>query len=206
MNPKATPMLLLALTVLTTAALANGNMLTNGDAEAGNLSGWTHTGAIASTGITETMGHVSPHEGNWFFSIHTNSGGGGSMSQNGTTGLSSNQLVLNGMVQTEDLHYGDGIGEYAKIFLTIFDDQNSPLVQEISPIIRTLNLQWVPFELIAAVPQDADHWQVDLTGTMQEGSYVNVFYDAVSLTPEPATLILAAAGLPFLLKRKHGRQ
>jgi len=196
-------MLLLALTVLTTAALANGSMLINGDAEAGNMSGWTHTDCIASTGINQTKGHVSPHEGNWFFSIHTNSGGGGSMSQTGTTGLSATQLTLNGMVQTEDLHYGDGIGEYARIFLTIFDDQDSPLVQEVSPIIRTLNLQWVPFEVIANVPQNAHHWQVDLTGTMQEGSYVNVFYDSVSLMPEPATLILAAAGLPLLLKRNR---
>ncbi|MDP6637125.1 MAG: PEP-CTERM sorting domain-containing protein [Phycisphaerae bacterium] len=205
MSP-TTRTLLFALTVLSTTALAHGNLLTNGGAEAGNLSSWTHTGAIASTGINQTMGHVAPYEGNWFFSIHTNVGGGGAMSQGGTTGMSADQLILTGMVQTEDLKYGDGIGEYAEILLTILDFEDSPIAMASTPIIRTRNLQWVPFQVVLDVPQNADHWDVNLTGTMQEGSYVNVFFDSVSLTPEPATLILSAAGLPFLLKRKRNRQ
>ena len=168
-----------------------GSLIVNGGAESGLLSWTTSTYAIGSSQSCpqgESYPTVLPFSGDSFFSFCERYATSASMYQEGTTGLSAPQLHLSLMMQTvtrpglptdfgqANLKFFDSSGDDLQVFSTGSID-NSPA-----------NGEWRLYQLTADVPTAAVKWRVELLGTLDDGSFINVFYDDVVLTstvPEP---------------------
>lgn len=150
--------------------------LLNTNAETGNTSGWHTTATVDAVAAQEqSTGTVSPAEGNYFFSFAMGPSQDGMMGQRGVTGLiPGDTLELSGLVQTE------GLGDVAKAFLLIYDDQDD-LIAESYDAYESANATWIAFSLTVVVPEGAAYWEVDLMGELHAGSFVNVFFDDLRL-------------------------
>ena len=151
--------------------------LTNGGAETGDMSSWssTHVAAVQEQG--QTTGTVLPHEGDWFFTMAAVPGSSASMWQTNTLPSGVSQLLLSGMVQTENLT-GD---DYGVAVLSVLDSAGHTVAAMTNGPLATASFDWVPFDLQLDVPRSASSWRVDLQGIRVYGSYVNVFYDDLLL-------------------------
>jgi hypothetical protein len=181
-----------------TWSVSNAAILTNGDAETGDLSGWFVDESGASSGnigiiaaVTrqrQSTGTVTPFADDYFFSFATKIAGGGStisMYQTGTTGLDAAALTLSGMFQVEVWR---SIPETAEAVLSVFDGSDNLLASATTGSMSpNNNLTWLPFSttLDLSAVTGAEKWRVELFGTADGGRSVNVFYDSVELTPVP---------------------
>ncbi len=186
---------------------AEASLLLNGDAETGDMSGWSvdlsgassgNTGIIAAVqSLSQSTGTVTPYEGRYFFSFATqatgstpNAGDTIWMYQTGTAGLDQYALRLTGMYQTETYL---GLSDVAEVVLSIYDPSNSLLDSVTSGSLISPNLTWQSFELSLLIPVNAASWKVELQGTDDSTTFTNVFYDDLELAaivPEPTTLII----------------
>jgi hypothetical protein len=189
--------------------LAQAEPLVNGGAEAGDLTGWS---AAASVGATTRVNHqaygpvIYPYSGEYFFAF--GSGSFAFMSQTGPLGLTTPALKLSGYYQTE--MYG-GQNDFGEASLSFLDVSDQPLISASTGHLVWMDSSgsWKPFELRLEVPLNAAKWQVELQGTKVLGSYINVFYDNVSLAavPEPSSVSLLGLGIVCLLGSAwRGRQ
>ncbi|MBN1457486.1 MAG: PEP-CTERM sorting domain-containing protein [Sedimentisphaerales bacterium] len=193
-------LLIFLVLVFTSSALAN--LLVNGGAEEASTAGWevSNTNVIGSVTVgTQGVGNLYPHSGNRLFAFDLKAASYAQMWQTGTDGLDGPALSLSGCISTAD-RAGD---DYGVATLTIFDDLGLPLDSTQSEYLTSPSLVWEPWSLSLAVPTGAASWEVRLSGTLVYGSYINVFYDDISLVtaPEPATLIMLATG-GLLLRKK----
>lgn len=195
------------LITLTCVSGANASLLLNGDAELGNLTGWTpvltgassgNTGIIgAVSSLLQSTGTVTPYEGGYFFSFASQATGSVSnagdtiwMYQTGVTGLDQYALQLTGMYQTETYVNRTDVGE---VVLSIYDASDSLLDSVTTNSLASPNLVWQSFDLSLVIPDNAASWKVELRGTDNSTTFTNVFYDDLELTatiPEPATVIV----------------
>jgi len=159
-------------------ATSNGaNLLTNGDAEAGTMAGWTvdYPGLIASVASQgQSTGVVYPEQGQSFFSFAIAPADQNRMYQTGTNGLGGTTLTLSGFVQTEALGDPTDSGEAV---ISLLDASTNILASASSGALFTTTAQWKAFLVAVPIPLGAKQWRVDLFGTLHYGSYVNVFYD-----------------------------
>jgi len=179
--------------------LRGASLLENGGAEEGTLSGWypNSTGAngrIASvTNQSQTLGTVVPGEGQRFFSFGAmgglSPGSMASLSQTGTNGLGGAALVLRGLVQTEPYGSTWDDGEATVSWL---DGSSNVLAFATSGSLTTTNTQWRPFMVRLPFVPGAVRWRVELRGTLNTGTAINVFYDAIELENIPVRLNIAA--------------
>jgi hypothetical protein len=173
-------------------------LLVNGDAETGDLTGWTASGVqiAAVTAQGQQEGTVTPQEGTYFFTFAVTQGTFEELVQSGTDSLPAGTTVtLSGWVQTEDKSADD----FGIATIQILDAGSQVIASTSSPALTTGNLVWQPFQVQLVVPQGAVSWKVVLSGTRVFGTFINVFYDAVSLdrqltAPVPA---LSPTGLSF---------
>jgi hypothetical protein len=191
---------------LTLAEPGEATLLVNGGAELGSLAGWTLTPADAPTGSvtsrSQTTGTVLPFEGDRFFTFANAAHPGPIvLSQSGTSGLDAPRLVLEGAFQTE-------FGDLGEVVLSILDASASVLNSISTRLITSPNLTWRQLpELVLAVPAGAASWNVELRGFLDFGSFVNVHYDAIELSPdccvpEAGALLLLASALPLLARAR----
>lgn len=175
-----------------------GNLLINGDAEGENLTGWTISGQdiiFTPASQKQNTGWIYPAQGDYFFSFGRTQGSYAMMSQTGLIDLNAEMLTLGGYFQGE---YSD----YGVASLSIYDQAGAELVSVNAGNMTTPNLTWQTFQIEVPLPQDSYSWQVTLEGFLDYGSVVNAFYDDVYLIPEPATILLLAAGA-LALRRKY---
>ena len=157
------------------------NWLVNGNAETGDLSGWTGnaTGIVsAMQSGQESAGTVYPYEADWMFSFITAAGGGDSILQSGELPAVSHPIHLAGWFQTEDLGTEQDFGE---ALLRVYDAEGVQLDVQSTSALTSPSLTWVPLEVMMERPEGAVTWELELTGTLVYGSWVNVFFDAMTL-------------------------
>jgi hypothetical protein len=151
--------------------------LINGDAEAGDLAGWT-LNAGDSRFRAATKGDIGqkPHAGQWMFTSVYDPGTGASMSQSGTSGLTAKALRLSGWFMHEKSY-----ADYGRASIRIYDPSNHLLASK-----TTGNLDagqdwiWAPFELTIDVHEGAYRWEVEMTATKGPGGgYPDVYFDAL---------------------------
>ncbi len=195
------------------SALAGPSLLTNGNAEAGDLTGWVTSdpqiGAVTSQ--SQSTGTVLPYEGKFFFSYALSAARASAsdpaatigMYQIGTAGLGASMLQLTGWVQTE----GRQIADTAEAILAVYDATDTLLASASSGILTTANLEWQPFSVELSDLSGAAYWRVDLRGTVNDGTYANAFFDDVRLAaiPAPGAVLLGSlgAGLVGWLRRRR---
>ena len=185
------------------------DLLTNGGAESGDLTGWTVDLTGASSGNTNIIAAttsqleggssdptvVNPHSGSYFFTFHNEATGSTSgsndtisMSQTGTSGLGYSALTLEGWVQTYAPDPGEAI-------LTFHDAGDVVIGAPVSTGDLDSHKAWSKFSISAPVPVVVDHWKVTLLGANEANTYANVFYDDVALVPVPGAILLGLLGL-----------
>lgn len=180
------------------------NLLQNGGAEFGNLTGWTPSGAQVRAVSTQNQqsGTVTPYEGSYFFTFAWTTGTFAQMTQSDTTGLASgNVLTLNGYVSTEDMAADD----FGVATIRIVDGDAQIVATASSPQLTTASQDWQAFEISLAVPPGAASWEVVMSGTREYGTYINVFWDALVLTSTAATAVGEEGGLPDVFGLHHAR-
>lgn len=202
-----------ALFAMTTPAAASSVILLNGDAESGDLTGWTtsHPEIWATASQGQTTGIVSPYEGGAFFSFAASEVRSSSqdppvtigMYQTGTA-VAPSHLRLTGRVQTETRNGNYDAGE---VVLSVFDAEGTLLSSASSGLLTTENFEWQAFDMNLTGLSGVDSWRVDLYGTVLDGTYVNVFFDDMKLSsnPAPGAVLLAGlgTGLTSWLRRRR---
>ena len=182
--------------------------LANGGAETGSLAPWTPdlSGAPlgnpsiikAVTTQVQTAPPAFPATGGWFFSFATQPAGpAGShvrLSQTVPISGSPPALALTGRVQTE-------FGDFGEARLQLLDAGGGIVATEsIGPLVS--DLAWSSFFVDIDVPTAAVQCRVTLTGTVQTGTAVNVFWDDLALGTSPWTKVGAGlagiAGVPLI--------
>ncbi|MEM7309014.1 MAG: hypothetical protein AAF682_20190 [Planctomycetota bacterium] len=178
---------------LLTSLTAGQNLLTNGDAEQADLTGWTASPEVYVTASqSQSLQTVTPFEGNFFFSLAAQPGTSGSMIQGGTSGLTASSLVLSGRFQVEYTDEGEGI-------IRLFEN-DTLLTSATTGRLSGRSEVWIPFSVAVSVPPQTTRWEVELAGFLMNGSFVNTFYDGVVLEsadcPAVAATETARAGTP----------
>lgn len=157
-----------------------GGGLANGGAETGNLNGWVKSPAtapiVATMQVVETAGTVTPQGGSFFFSLAgAPQAGTVSLSQGGPLDFGVASLRLDGWYQTEFADTGE-------VILRTLDQSLNVITSRSSGLISTPNLTWEEFALFLPATPEAASWQVELRGTLVTGTFINVFFDTMSLT------------------------
>jgi hypothetical protein len=189
------------------AAPASAQLL-NGGAESGGLSPWVPdlTGATtgnpsiikAVTTQVQTDPPVFPAMGGWFFSFATQPAGpaGSFVRLSQTVGLSGPPpaLALTGRIQTE-------FGDFGEARLELLNAGASVIASAtLGPMVS--DNVWSGFFVDVDVPPSATQCRVRLTGTVQAGASVNVFWDALALGSSPWSKVGAGlagtSGVPVI--------
>jgi hypothetical protein len=199
---------LAAALVLAALSASASAQLANGGAESGALTPWVPDLSGAATGnpaiikaVTtqvQTDPPVFPAVGGWFFSFATQPAGlpGAFVRMSQTVALASPPpaLALTGRVQTE-------LGDFGEARLDILDAGASVIASTtLGPLVS--DNVWSTFFLDVDVPPTAAQCRVRLTGTVQTGQAVNVFWDALVLGKSPwthvGTGLAGTAGVPTI--------
>ena len=220
----AAAVVMLAISSVSGAA----SLLTNGDAEAADVSGWTEvaisgipaTSPIieASTSFTHIGGTatITPNEGSYFFNFAAEDtcsripddracGTTIGLQQTGTTGLVSGQLLeLAGSVSTVT---NQGVLDPGSVTLNLYNEGGVNVGSVTDAPLASANNSWIDFLVSLTVPSSAKTWEVILAGTAALGFQTNVYYDNVTLTavPIPPAILLfgtAIAGLATLGRKR----
>lgn len=165
------------VTVDTEPSYQPGASLFNGDAETGLLLPWTASNVAVVQQQNQSSGTVTPYQGSRFFSMATAPGSSCSMWQTNALPDGITRLTLSGYVQTENLADDD----YGTAILSALNSSGEIIASVTNSPLTTALFNWVPFSVDLWIPDGTAAWKVELRGTLQYGSYVNVFYDALTL-------------------------
>jgi hypothetical protein len=203
---RSTALTSLAGLLLAVLAAPAPGQLVNGGAETGALAPWVPDLSGATTGnpsiikaVTsqvQTDPPVFPWAGGWFFSFATQTAGAPGafvrMAQTVDLAAPPAELALTGRLQTE-------FGDFGEARLEMLGAGGALLATESLGALVSDNV-WSSFYLDAGVPPGTLQCRVRLTGTVQTGMAVNVFWDSLALGPSPWTIVgsglAGAAGVP----------
>lgn len=175
------------------------NLLANGDAESGSLTGWSASSALigVTTDVTQTNGTVLPFEGDYFFTFSNQPGDTATLTQNGLIDIALDSLRLVGYFHGEFIS-GLGENDFGEAILYIFDVDglliDSSSTGELQPDSAE---SWNEFIVELPLLPNSFSWKVDLKGSREAGDFINVFYDSLELTN------LGTPSSTFSLPRKN---
>ncbi len=148
--------------------------LVNGNAETGDLTGWTGSSSVAAVTTAEQyQWNVSPFEGDLFFSLASKPAANGSLEQAGTMEIGKGPVLrLTGAYQTE-------FGDAGEAVVTLLDADHAQVAQQTTGTLLTPRYEWGTFSVDVAVPATAASWKIELLGTRSNGMYTNTYYDDI---------------------------
>ena len=148
--------------------------LVNGNAETGDLTGWTGSSSVAAVTTAEQWEwNVSPFEGDLFFSLASEPATNGSLEQAGTMEIGKGPVLrLTGAYQTE-------FGDAGEAVVTLLDADSVQVAQQTTGTLLTPRYEWGTFSVDVAVPPTAASWKIELLGTRNNGMYTNTYYDDI---------------------------
>jgi len=162
-------------------ASPSDDLLVNGSGDSCSLDGWTTDvpGTIGAVEMQEQGSSgpiVEPAEGDCFFSFAVGAppGDDHALLQAGPVD-GGGVLMLSGYFRTRDF-------EYATVTLTL-DDGASTVAEATTGPIQSMG--WESFQLVLAVPEDAEQFDLELRGHLETGSFTNVYFDEVELVRAP---------------------
>jgi hypothetical protein len=148
----------------------------NGDAEMGDLTGWiaSPSGGVA-TDVLQWQYTVTPHEGDWFFSLARPASNSGLLEQTGTMEIGKGPVLrFSGIFQTEH-------GDFGEAVITLRDGDNVQVAQQTTARILSRDHRWETFSVDVPVPPTAASWNISLQGTLREGRFTNTYFDDIRL-------------------------
>ena len=171
----------------------------NGSAESGDMGGWNtlkaETIIYSTQRQSQSTGTVLPGEGDYFFSFCKSPASYAKMSQTGLIGPGVSSLTLSGLFQGE---YSD----YGVATLSLYNEAGTKLASATRWNLTSDLFEWVPFQVTTDLPEGSHSWEIELEGFLNYGSMINVFYDDITVVPEPATVCLLGLGALIIRKRK----
>jgi hypothetical protein len=193
-GPRLVLSLLLSLLVFFAETAAAQNLLANGGAEAGDLSGWStgspELGVVTSQ--TQQAGIVYPDTGVFLFTSAAQPGTTASFRQDGISALVEGSLLnLSGRVSTEQNTDND----FGIATVRALDAEGAVLTESSTVALTTPSNSWLDFSVSLVVPAGAVRWEVELIGSRVWGSFINVFYDTLVLQSESAPPAVPGLGL-----------
>lgn len=177
------------------AGASGGELLVNGGAEDGDLSGWTLDGtafpagdAVFGADTTASGGLLAPYGGGFVFRhdlVSTqaviNSGVASVMSQTVAAPDAGIELTLTGAIASS----GPPSCDPGRVTLTFHDNTGAAIAGGADTGWVLSNDSWSPFLLTAEVPVAASTVTVRLLGRLDCGVFINAFFDEISLTGGP---------------------
>jgi hypothetical protein len=170
---------------------ASGNILSNPDAETGDMTGWTYNSLVrAIDERLESTGTVLPRSGEYFFDMTAIAGSYGEMYQEvDVTGWDGASFKAGGWVQTELWPVEATTFDYG-VMVVEFYDASSASLGSISngPLENPVAGQgydgYTSFGVEGIIPEGAVSAIYELRGHLVQGTYVNVFYDDLAFEIE----------------------
>lgn len=165
-------------------------LLLNGGGETGDLTGWAVSDMTVVQSVPQQLQQhatVTPFEGNSFFTLAGASSNHAFMQQTGTSGLADGAIRLIGRVHTE-FFTDEGPQDRGEVILELLDGGSNVLASISTGQLTTPNEDWTEFALELAVPAESVEWVVRAEGTLEVGSFVNVFYDDFQFVAAPELL------------------
>jgi hypothetical protein len=169
--------------------LSGNNILSNPDAETGNMDNWIFSASVRAIGSApESTGIVLPRTGGYFFDTTGCKAESADMSQEvNVAGFDGASFKVSGWIQTERYpkETDDSItaNDYGRLVVTFYDNSNDELesfttVPIGNPVYGTGSDGYAQFSLEGNIPDGAVTAIYELRGTLVlPGTYVNVFYD-----------------------------
>ena len=169
--------------------LSGNNILSNPDAETGNMDNWIFSASVRAIGSApESTGIVLPRTGGYFFDTTGCEAESADMSQEvNVAGFDGASFKVSGWIQTERYpkETDDSItaNDYGRLVVTFYDNSNDELesfttVPIGNPVYGTGSDGYAQFSLEGNIPDGAVTAIYELHGTLVlPGTYVNVFYD-----------------------------
>ena len=171
---------LILLVIHVAGAASAEDLIVNGGAETGDLTGWPPSGdqIAVVTEYEQSIGTLYPFEGQYFFMFANSMGSYAELVQTFSMTLTPGvQLVLSGFVHTEEMA-GD---DYGNVEVRVLDAGQSVIASNSTGPLTTANFTWQGFSVGVLIPAGAEGWEVILSGTRRYGSYINVFFDSIQM-------------------------
>ena len=159
------------------------NLLTNPDAETGDLTGWTHTDNFYVTSSeNQTSGTVTPHEGSYFFSL---------AKTNSTYEKASQDIDVSNfsdVIDAGNMNFKSGVwvqNEYlgakpdsCKLSIQYLDSTGTMIGKDTSgEIAHSKNNYWEKQVIENIIPTNTKTIRFILEGFLHNGSQLNSFFD-----------------------------
>lgn len=186
------------LLVCALAVTSQAGLISNGGFETGDLTGWTAETYSTSQSITVQSDAAYVYEGTYSAALWAND------TTSSWLEIYQNIACTEGMEFTVSMYYLEEAGNWAGmgVNITYYDADWNYLDYEWVEVLSTSTEgtgSWLEFSQDYTAVTDAAYAEISIV----MGNWGTVYVDAVSVVPEPATLLLLGAGAVLSACRKR---